>query len=346
MSKNPKAKAFRPKDQDQDHQKQVPDQGSDQTPLCSGEPSAGADAPAPAEPAPPASAEARNEGQAEAPAKPSPAGAKFDLSQAELHARGQKSAPVQPPKPQKGNSNVLYIEGAASTVPFSALDSVWRALWSIFAAVLGVDRTQVHYAPAIQLEGGQLLASAHYWMSSDLVERLAVPESWAKLDLGLRMFCDSALWQDDKLEARYAGQPWQELLETIRTARDEIAGAKLPCAVDVEFTRIGRVITIGPGLAPNRAPAEDVRIEFPAGRSVGFKFNEVHLMHFATKKGHASVDVVFKPDDELIKQVRQVSQELAPLIEVELEVRRQDGVIVSRTLKSIKVIVDSLFPED
>jgi hypothetical protein len=294
MSKNPKIRAVRPQYQDQVRQQQVPDQTSLQSPVSSGEPSTRADSTAPTEPAPPTEAPtdataaapgAHHGSQAAEPAKPSPAGAKFDLSQAELHARGKKSAPVQPPTPKKGDSNVLYIEGAAAVVPFAALEAFWRALWSIIAAALGVDRTNVLYAPAAQLQDGQLMASAHYWMSSALVELLATPDGWAMVDLGLRMLSDPYLWQDGKLDARFRGQPWQKLLETVRSARDEIAGPKLPCQVDVEFSRIGQVITIGPELAPCRPPVETVNTEYLTGRSVGFKLDEVHLMHFSTKNG-------------------------------------------------------------
>lgn len=346
MSKNPKSRASRPKDQDQVHQQQVPDQGSDPSPLSSGDSSTGADAPSTAEPAPPASADAPTGGQQEAPAKPSPAGAKFDLSEAELHARGKKSATVQPPKPKKGDTNVLYIEGAAAVVPFAALEAFWRALWSIIAAALGVERASVLYAPAAQLQDGQLMASAHFWMTSDLLDSLATTDGWSMVDLGLRLVGDPYLWQEDRLGARYSGQPWQKMLEAVRAARDEIAGQKLPCQVDVEFSRIGQVITIGPELAPCRPPVVTVKTEYATGRGVGFLLNEVHLMHFSTKNGHASDNLEFKPDKAMIKHVRDVSREHAPIIEVELEVLRHDDVVVTRTLKGIKVISESLFSDD
>jgi hypothetical protein len=288
----------------------------------------------------------RQGSQAPESARQAQAGTKFDLSQAEVHARGQKSAPVQPPKAKKGDSNVLYIEGSASIVPFAALEAFWRALWSILAAALGTHRTEVLYTPAAQLQEGQLMASAHYWMSPELVDLLASPSGWARLQLGLRMLCDPYLWQTDKLCARYPEQPWQELLETVRAARDEILGPKLPCQVEVEFSRIGQVAKLGPELAPCRPVLETVRTEYLTGRSVGFKLDEVHLMHFSTKSGHASVDVEFKPGKESIKEVRDVSREHAPIIKVEVEVLRHDDVVVTRTLKSTTVICESLFQED
>ena len=128
----------------------------------------------------------------------STAGTPFDLVQTELHARGKKSAPVQPPNAKKGDSSVLYIEGVASMVPFAALDAFWRALWSIQAAALGVDRAAVQYAPAAQLERGHLMASAHYSMCPELVDRLAEPATWAKVDLGLRLLRDLHLWDADR----------------------------------------------------------------------------------------------------------------------------------------------------
>ena len=83
-------------------------------------------------------------------------------------------------------------------VPFAALDAFWRALWSIQAAALGVDRAAVQYAPAAQLERGHLMASAHYSMCPELVHRLAEPATWAKVDLGLRLRRDLHLWDADR----------------------------------------------------------------------------------------------------------------------------------------------------
>ena len=273
----------------------------------------------------------------------STAGTPFDLVQTELHARGKKSAPVQPPNAKKGDSSVLYIEGVASMVPFAALDAFWRALWSIQAAALGVDRAAVQYAPAAQLERGHLMASAHYSMCPELVDRLAEPAAWSKVDLGLRLLRDPYLWDAEKLGNRYPGQPWEEMLQAVRAARDEISGPKLACEIEVEFTRIGQVLTLDPELAPCRPPVKTLNEEKLIGRSVGFKLAEVYLMHFSMKNGHASIDLEFKPGEDAIKQVRDASREHAPLLEVEVEVLRHDDVVVSRTLKSMKVICESLF---
>jgi hypothetical protein len=284
--------------------------------------------------------------QAAGAGKASPESRRFDLSLAEIHARGKKSAPVQPPKSKRDDGNVLYIEGAASKVPFASLEGFWRALWSIIAAALGVERTAVLYSPAAQLQDGQLMASAHYWTSPELTDLLATPGGWARVDLGLRMLCDPYLWQTENLEARYGEKPWQDMLETVRSGRDEITGPRLPCQVDIEFSRIGQVITIGPDLAPCRPPTETVKLEKVTGRSVGFLLNEVHLMHFSRKNGHAAFDIQFKPDKAAIKKVRDVSREHAPIIEVNVEVLLHDDVVVTRTLKGIKVISKSLFSED
>lgn len=286
---------------------------------------------------------AQSGGQSKALAKPSTADGQFDLSEAELHARGRKSATVKPPALKKGDSNVVYIQGTAAAVPFAGLESFWRAFWSIVAAALRVDRAALRFAPAAQLQDDQLMASAHLWLGEQVLESLATPESWSRVELGLRMLCDPSLWQEDRLDARYGGHPWQEMLEAVRAARDEISAQKLPCAVDVEFSRINKLITIGPELAPCRPPLVTVKTECVIGRSVGFLMNDVHLMHFARKFGNASETFVFKPTDEMRDQVRDVSRKYAPLIEVELEVVRHGDVVVTSTIQRIGVVNESLF---
>lgn len=271
---------------------------------------------------------------------------RIDFDRVDIHARGLKAAETQPPVEKPGAEGVILIQGAAGKVPFGPLDGVWRAIWAILKRARDSVEADVIYSPAMQIADGKLMASAIYSTGLDSADSPVHAEVLRKLELGTRLLQDPCLWSIEDLEARYANLPWQEMVETVRSARDEISGEALPCAIEIEHLATRRILSVGPALAPSRPIPERPVKEIVRGYCVGHLFAEDFHISVGKKLGQKAVRIDFKPTTEMISRVESVIGANRPLIEVKVDVMYRAELVVSRTLTDLRILAESLLVLD
>jgi hypothetical protein len=267
----------------------------------------------------------------------------IEAGSAEAHVTllSSESVRVRPDLLRGSNGSDLFLPAKMSAIPWNVLERLYRAFWIVLAAALGVSRESIKFASGERIVGMHLHSAASYLLSSVDALRLAEPAVRARLEVAIALMAEQKLWVSVDLQSLYPSLPWQDMVEAVRQARDEVKAKRLPCQVAGDIKGVGLTFVLGPDLAPQRPAKVSKRDCTEVGHCNGFRHRYDQKLYFAKNDGNPPVDITFD-EERFLDKVMRVARRDPPWIEVKYEEVRHDDVVVSRVLLSLEVTQPSL----